>query len=659
MADRLGEQIGNYRLVRLLGQGGFAEVYLGEHIHLKTQAAIKLLHTRLASNDIKSFLEEAKTIAHLDHPHIVGILDFGLEGNVPYLVMDFASHGTLRRLYPKGRRVPLLVIVNYSNQVASALQHAHNNKIIHRDVKPENILLSKHDVALISDFGIAVIAHSEASLVTQEMAGTFYYMAPEQIRGKPQFASDQYALGIVVYEWLCGVRPFQGTKTEIISQHLFAPPPSLDEKIPAVSPKIKQVVLKALAKDPRGRFASIQEFAAALEDANQQQERQPAPLKQQVPIVHASPSLPFSKLEDAQQIASASPSLGELVVSHSGHGQVFTAVGWSPDEIYIASASRDGAIQVWNVTTHEIIFDYFLDGYHVTTLEWSPTAKLCLAVAYSIGGVQIWDINEKKPYSIYMSYPNIYGDRKQIDVLKWSPDGRAIAIRTYYSSPFQNSIKVFRLDDIISSFSYKAHSDAPISSFAWSPNSKRIASAARNVHIWDAAGGSRPSTFGDNGTQVNDVVWSPNGSYLAFANEDKTVQVWDTQKGILKRTYHGHYHGLTGKVKTLAWSPDGKYIASGGTDRTIQVWYPMTGKTIATYTGHNRVASMIAWSPDGQRIASISGDKIVHVWDALTGNPAFLYKGHSDNVWGIGWSLRGSFIASVSRDNTVQVWGAR
>src|SRR5947209_14279550 len=142
-------------------------------------------------------------------------------------------------------------------------------RLIHRDVKPQNMLVGNNNAVLLSDFGIAVVAHGEQSLTTLDMAGTVPYIAPEQIRGKPRPASDQYALGVVVYDWLCGVQPFQGSQWEIIDQHLSVPPPPLRKKTSAISSSIEEIVLKALAKDPKERFANVQEFANALEQASE------------------------------------------------------------------------------------------------------------------------------------------------------------------------------------------------------------------------------------------------------------------------------------------------------------------------------------------------------------------------------------------------------
>src|SRR5438067_1352934 len=269
MADRVGQHFGNYRLVALLGQGGFAEVYLGQHVRFDQQAAIKVLHAHLSEQEAEHFQREAETIAKLAHPAIVRVFDYDVHEGVPFVVMDYAPNGSLRQRFPKGSLVPLPVIVSSVKQVADALQYAHEQKFIHRDVKPENILLGRRQEVLLSDFGIATIAHSTSSLSTsaEGTSGTLAYMAPEQIEGHPRPTSDQYALAVVVYEWLCGERPFEGSVSELMAQHLSMPPPSLRERVPAIPLEVEQVVLRALAKDPKERFASVKDFASALEQA--------------------------------------------------------------------------------------------------------------------------------------------------------------------------------------------------------------------------------------------------------------------------------------------------------------------------------------------------------------------------------------------------------
>src|SRR5437899_1453672 len=167
-------------------------------------------------------------MARLAHPHIVRVLDFGVEDSIPFLVMEYAPNGTLRQRHPKGSRVPLDIVVSYVKQVAEALQYIHTQKLIHRDVKPESMVLGRNSEALLSDFDIAIIAQSTRSLQTQrtqEAAGSVAYMAPELLRGKPRPASDQYALAVVTYEWLSGEPPFTGLVKQTASQHLSAHPP--------------------------------------------------------------------------------------------------------------------------------------------------------------------------------------------------------------------------------------------------------------------------------------------------------------------------------------------------------------------------------------------------------------------------------------------------
>ncbi len=180
MPNRVGQQLGNYRLLRLLGRGGFAEVYLGEHVYLKRRAALKVLHTSLEDEDIDLFLAEAQLLARLNHPHIVRVHDFAVEQATPFLAMDYALHGTLRHHHPRGSCLSLATTVAYVKQVAAALQYAHNHQVIHRDVKPENMLVGASLEVLLSDFGISLFTPSHEQLSMQNMAGTLPYMAPEQ-----------------------------------------------------------------------------------------------------------------------------------------------------------------------------------------------------------------------------------------------------------------------------------------------------------------------------------------------------------------------------------------------------------------------------------------------------------------------------------------------
>ncbi len=270
MNDLIGQQFGNYRLTRLLGQGGFADTYLGEQIYIHTYAAVKVVQAQLfGQGDQESFFNEARMIARLNHPNIVRLVDFGVSSNrnTPYLIMDYAPNGTLRQRHPRGEIVPVGRVAQYIKNVAAALQYAHEQKIVHRDVKPENMLIAANQEILLSDFGIAVVQSSRVQS-PNSVAGTMSYMAPEQIQGHAIPASDQYALAVVVYEWLCGVAPFIGSYAEIAGQHAHTAPLPLRQRVRTISADVEQVVLTALAKDPQQRFRNVQAFANAFEQAS-------------------------------------------------------------------------------------------------------------------------------------------------------------------------------------------------------------------------------------------------------------------------------------------------------------------------------------------------------------------------------------------------------
>jgi serine/threonine protein kinase len=197
-----------------------ATVHLAEHLHEHTQAAVKVLSIPLTKpEDFKDFLNEVRAVL-LRHPHIVPLLDFGISrGDLPFLVMEYAPKGTLRDRHPKGECVALSTIVSYVDQLAPALQYAHDHRVIHRDIKPENILVRADGTLMVSDFGIAKLLEQSVLMSVQTPVGTPVYMAPEQHMGHPCFASDQYSLAVVIYEWICGI-----TNSCRISHHLLTVP---------------------------------------------------------------------------------------------------------------------------------------------------------------------------------------------------------------------------------------------------------------------------------------------------------------------------------------------------------------------------------------------------------------------------------------------------
>lgn len=263
----IGSRLGNYRLMSLLGKGGVATVYLGEHISRHTRVAVKIPHMHCGQKAQDSIFYEASILGAMRHRHIVPMYECSIFNGVPFLVMAYAPYGTIRQYYSAQRPLTNRDIACYVRQVADALQSTHRDGFVHQDIKSDNMLLKEPGRIWLSDFGIAVPVEKQPDAVQRERMGTVAYMAPERLRDEVCFASDQYALGIVAYEWLSGQLPFQGSSLSIMRQHLYATPPSLRVLVPAISANVDIVVQKALEKAPERRFGSTDEFADALAEA--------------------------------------------------------------------------------------------------------------------------------------------------------------------------------------------------------------------------------------------------------------------------------------------------------------------------------------------------------------------------------------------------------
>src|SRR6185503_10126916 len=260
-----------YRIQRELGEGGMATVYLAQDLKHDRRVAIKVLKPELAVViGADRFLREIKTIATLQHPHILGLIDSGEVNGTAYYVMPFVEGESLRDRLRREKQLPIGDAIRTATEVAAALDYAHRHGVIHRDIKPENIML--HDgSALVADFGIALAVSSAGggSRMTETgmSLGTPHYMSPEQAMGERAITgrSDVYALGAVTYEMLVGEPPFTGpTAQAIVAKVMTADPAGLSAQRRSVPPAVEDAVLTALSKLPADRFATAAEFAAAL-----------------------------------------------------------------------------------------------------------------------------------------------------------------------------------------------------------------------------------------------------------------------------------------------------------------------------------------------------------------------------------------------------------
>lgn len=279
--DLTGKTLGSYRVLEALGRGGMAEVYKGYHSLLDRYVAIKVLHAHFMADPqfVERFQREAATVARLRHPNIVQVHDFGIQDAITYMVMEYVEGVTLKErltgLRAAGNTLPIEEAAAIARQVAAALDHAHAHGLVHRDVKPANILLRSDRSgpaavnAILTDFGIAKMLEGVQFTVTGMSMGTPDYMAPEQVHGEPVGPfTDVYALGIVLFEMLTNVLPFSAdTPVAVLLKQIGEEPPSPRLIVPALPEAIDAVVRRALAKAPRARYATAGEFAQAIDQA--------------------------------------------------------------------------------------------------------------------------------------------------------------------------------------------------------------------------------------------------------------------------------------------------------------------------------------------------------------------------------------------------------
>ncbi len=650
MADRIGQQLGAYRLIRLIGTGSFAEVYLGEHVDLGTQVAVKVLSTQLAGEEAERFQEEARIVGRLAHPHIARTFDLGVDDGLPFLVMDYAPNGTLRQLFPRGTPLAPGTILPYVWQVADALHFAHGQQCIHRGVKPENMLLDARNEVLLSDFGIPVVFQSPDYQAAQENIGTATYLAPEQMQGQARPASDQYALAVIVYEWLSGMPPFQGSRAEVLTQHHFSAPPPLHERVRTISPAVEAVIMGALSKDPADRFPSIQSFAAAFEDACQAMPvllfmppRLTTPLaveKQELaddevetptmPLpVPALPSSPAARRAANAETVRAAP-----VPSHSD--PIVPITTESP-----ATPAKTGPRITWQEaewTSPSITLDMAplpeplvqgRQGLSRRTVLIGSVAGLAVA-----GGALTW--LGLRAFSAHSTFSSS------------TPAGTMPKATTSANRPTATPI----LPGAVI-FTYQGHSGF-VRSVSWSPDGMRIASASddHTAQVWDALTGANAMIYKEHSREVMAVAWSPGGTSIASGSQDQTLRVWDAVTG---KTLHSYTFGHW--VTSVAWSPNGKYLAAGSWDYTVQVWNTTTWQRVRRFSAPGWV-NALAWSPDNTHLVSGDGSKLAVIWNVITGDKILIYRGHTSAVLSLAWSHDGKQIASGADfpDTTVQCW---
>jgi serine/threonine protein kinase len=320
----VGRTLGSYKITEQIGWGGMAAVYLGYQATVDRSVAIKVLppHPALDANFTERFQQEARTIARLQHPHILPVFDYGTHEDILYLVMAYVEGGTLQDVMKDGAITPAQV-AKVLREIGHALDYAHRQGVIHRDIKPGNILLDSEGHALLADFGIAKIGGNQADLTGSAVVGTPAYMSPEQAQGMAlDGRSDIYSLGVVIFELLTGEQPFEGeTLIQVMMKVIQEPPPDIYKARADLPPSLTPVMERVLAKKPEERYQTATAFATAFEDVIRNASETEAPT---TPITRAemlgkgTVTRPFT-VQDTNRLANVAPSdTGQTIVLQQG-----------------------------------------------------------------------------------------------------------------------------------------------------------------------------------------------------------------------------------------------------------------------------------------------------------------------------------------------------
>jgi eukaryotic-like serine/threonine-protein kinase len=625
-------RLGHFEVARVIGRGGMGIVFEAYDSHLQRTVAVKVLDPDLADDELarQRFCREARAAAAITHEHVVTVyqVEKSGDGTLPFLVMQLIHGETLEKRITRDGPLPLPAILRIGMQVSAGLAAAHSLGMIHRDVKPGNILLEEAGGRVkLTDFGLARCIEDLKITRTGFVAGTPLYMSPEQaLGGDIDERSDLFSLGAVLYEMSTGQPPFSGnTPLAVLKQITDSTAKSVRTLNPELPNWLNDLIQKLLAKRPDERPISASVVAQTL--AERLAVFEPiSPV--QIPAVHTSGACETVKRQHrrhrmqsllagigigaALAIAAAIPFLGrrssetagpigpEAVATLAGNAGPVWSISVTPDGKRLAMGIDDGTVKLWDVGNRRLDSTMNVHPGPVWTTSISSDGSL-LVTGHDDGTVHVWDLATEKESS-----------------------------------------------------SFKA--DGPVRSLEFAPFGHQVAVGTRTgqVGIWNADTGERIVAMDGHQGIVMDVSFSPDGTLLGTASGDKTARIWNVDTGRERMRLDGHTGGING----ISFSADNQLIATGGWDKVVRVWDTASGSLKGALEGHTADIWAVAFSHQGNLLASAGEDKEVRLWDASTLRPFPTEVGHTGMLCTLAFGPDGELV-SAGRDGTARLWNVK
>ena len=615
MNEVFGRPMGPYILLEQLGKGGMAQVYNAFDPRVDRNVAIKVILLKHSSPEFRKwFEEEAHTLAGLAHTNIVRVYDYGIHENQPYLVMEYAPGGNLQELMQK--KMPWQTAAAILAPIAQALEYVHSQGIVHRDVKPSNILLHEDFSPVLADFGILKILRSEDEKndpVINEWLGTSEYMAPEASENKFDFRADIYSLGVVFYEMVTGRKPYIANSAIALAvMHNMGKltlPTQIDKTIPKF---VEQAILRAVQKTPENRYESMGHFAEVLHLIAKGKVDQQWQISR---LIQRKEKVPFSRSVITLSLLII---VGVLAISYGTYAMLTGTGPFHPTSSLtpsLAAASPTLMPQKGLTPTSTTASS--------TALAWTATPEPITpfpANSSVVGDFPAIPIN-----TISAADVNPAGFQEKVrwgvggvNVAKWSPDGKMIALGT------TNGIFIY--DTASQTIVRFIDAGFNVAALAFHPRSTEImvGGADGTAQAWDYQSGKflREYTYRVNpsanipagGVSISVIKYSPVSNQVAVGHENGVINVYQADKkepDLVMANYR--------TVKDLAFSYDGRFIFAGNKTNNIDIWNLLNGTKDARSLSNPGTVSKLSISGNGGfLLAGGGGNGSVYLWDPIS-----------------------------------------